>query len=257
MMQLWWNAIDMDAPVGTPLRPLVSQVVAPDEVPRDLNAVASGLLVRCLAGEYRACTSALRATCTHPVLLLHVRVEPGADGTLGPLPSDHNGFAWVLDGEVLLGGTESGDGREGAGDRVVHAQHSAERGLVLLPPGGDTLRVRAAPGAERAAQVFIALGKPHRKPYVKYVGYGGALIHRSVEEAMAAMEEYESDPRNFGRAAASAAAGAAAVQQQQQQERMLAEMDGRYELVGGFQSNGGEMMERPEGVMARFKYREQ
>ena len=237
MMQLWWNAIDMEAPVGTPLPPVTSQVVAPGDVPRDVSGAEAGLLVRCLAGEYRGCANPLAATSRHPVLLLHVRVEPQADGTIGPLPSDFNGFAWVLDGEALLGD----------GEGAVHATHSAERGLVLLPPGGDVLRVRSLPSAERPAQIFIGLGKPHRRPYIKYVGYGGALVHRSVDEAMSKMSEYENDPKNFGRAAAGAASSRADA---------LGEMESRYELVGGFQSNGGEMMERPEGVAARFKYRE-
>ena len=130
-------------------------------------------------------------------MLLHVRVEPDADGTLGPLPSAFNGFAWVLEGAVTLGGGE------GDPDAAVNAEHGEEKGLVLLPPGGDTLRVRYAPtsGAEAAAnpaQLLIGLGRPHRKPYVKYVGYGGGLIHRTVDEAMDAMAEYERDPKAYG-----------------------------------------------------------
>ena len=54
------------------------------------------------------------------------------------------------------------------------------------------------------------------------------------------MAEYEADPTAYGRAAAGAAAK---------------EVDyGSYELVGGFHSNGGDMMERPAGRAARFTY---
>ena len=92
--------------------------------------------------------------------------------------------------------------------------------------------------AKARRRLFVALGLPHRKPSVKYVGYGGGLIHRTADEAEAAMAEYESDPLNFGRAAAKDAAKAVETAQ--------------YELVSGFQDNGGDMMERPSGARARF-----
>ena len=53
------------------------------------------------------------------------------------------------------------------------------------------------------------------------------------------MADYEADPKHFGRAAAKAEA----------QVDMSA-----YKLVPGFQSDGGEMMERPAGAIARFAY---
>ena len=241
MLQLWWNAICMDEPAGTPLRPVRSQVVAPESVPREQSQASNGLFVRCLAGDYRGTANVLDSS-SHAVMLLHVRVEPNADGVLGPLPCEFNGFVWVLDGAVSLGG---GDGDPNA---PVRAEHGGETGLVLLPPGGDTLRVQYATpsGTEAApskpAQLFIGLGRPHRKPYVKYVGYGGGLIHRTVDEAMAAMAEYESDPKAYGRAAAGGAAKPVDTS--------------AYELVSGFQSNGGDMMERPADVVARFKYKD-
>ena len=243
MMQLWWNAIDMSQPVGTPLTPVCSQVVSPAEVPRIVQP--DGLLVRVVGGSYQGSQDVLAASSAHATLLLHVRVEPGVDGTLGPLPSDFNGFAWVLEGKVTVGGGGGGGGEE-AGEEAgngVEVEHGAN-GLVLLPPGGDSLRLRHSGGADSsgAAQVFIGFGRPHRKPYCKYVGYGGGLIHRSVEEAMEAMGEYEADPKGYGR---NAAAGAAK------------EVDtSAFELVAGFQSNGGDMMERRQGIMARFKYKE-
>lgn len=180
-----------DAPCNAPCK-----VVAPDAVPRELSQAAQGLLVRCLAGGYRGTADAFRQSASTPVLLLHVRVESGADGSLLDLPCEFNGFLWVLAGAVVVGGSgEAGGERQG-----VRAEHGVQRGLVMLPPGGDTLRIRHAgavdgggearreAGASDAAQLFIGLGRPHRKPHVKYVGYGGGFIHRSVEEVEAHVE---------------------------------------------------------------------
>ena len=104
--------------------------------------------------------------------------------------------------------------------------------------GGTTLPRRNATDAP--AQVLVALGLPHRAPYAKYVGYGGGFVHRDANSVEAAMAEYERDPRSYGRAAAGAT---------------RAVDTSHLELVGGFQDNGGPMLERPDGVVARFKNR--
>ena len=67
----------------------------------------------------------------------------------------------------------------------------------------------------------------------------GGLIHRSVEEVEAAMAEYEQDPKGYGLAATGVP--------------QTADFS-HLELTGGFQSNDGDMMERPAGISARFKY---
>lgn len=244
LMQLWWNAIDCAAPVGTPLRPVATQVVAPSAVPRVEQP--DGLSVRVLAGSYRGSVDALAPSVTHPVLLLHVLLPAGARGALAPLPAEFNGFAWLLEGSVEVGGAgegggaHSGDSSASLPGAVLVAEPGA-LGLVLLPPGGNELHLSNA-HASAPAELFVALGRPHRRPYFKYVGYGGGLIHRSVGEVEAAMAEYEADPMQFGRAAAGAAA----------QPPDVTAVRERYALVPGFQSDGGDMMERPTGVVARF-----
>jgi redox-sensitive bicupin YhaK (pirin superfamily) len=222
LMQLWWNAIEMSAPEGTPLRPVATQVIAPEQVPR--LEQPDQIALRILAGSYRGSTDVATSNA-HPVLIMHVRLAPGADGALTPLPSAFNGFAWLLEGAAHIG----------TASLLVHP---GANGLVRLPPGGDTLRLRNA-SSDEPCTLLVALGQPHRKAHYKYVGYGGGLIHRSVEAVEAAMAEYEGDPKNFGRAAAKAEA----------QVDMSA-----YKLVPGFQSDGGEMMERPVGAIARFAY---
>ena len=236
MMQLWWNAVDTDAPVGTPLRAVRTQVVSPTEVPR--VSLEGGIHLRCLAGGYAGTKDTLAESATYPILLLHVRLEPQADGLLKELPSLFNGFLWVLEGSVLAGGAvaPADEGMANAAQATAGAH-----GFLRLPPGGDVLRLRN-PSSDGRAMVMIGLGRPHRSPYYKYVGYGGGLIHRSVEEVQAAMDEYEADPKNFGRRAAKATGTAKDV-----------DMSG-YRLVPGFQSDGGEMMERPPEALARFAY---
>ena len=225
IMQLWWNAVDTTAAAGTALRPVTSEVVSPSKVPR--LTVDGGIEIRVLAGSYRGSVDPLAATVVHPVLLLHTRLLPGADGVLEGLPAEWNGFLWVVEGALTVGT-----------DPAVEVA-SGDRGLLRLPPGGDSLRLRNESRAAHA-KVLIGLGRPHRRPCYKYVGYGGGLIHRSIDEVQAAMADYEADPKGYGRAAAVAKA---------------VEVDmSRYTLVGGFQSDGGDMMERPPGVVARFAY---
>lgn len=237
MCQLWWSALDCEAPEGTPLRPVTTQVVLPSQVPRVSHE--GGVSVRVLAGSYRGSADACPSV-RHPVLLLHVRLSPSADGTLSPLPSDFNGFVWCLEGSATVGGGESGgDGGDGDGSGGAVDITHGPRGLVFTPPGGDALRLRNPSSASRA-MLLVALGMPHRKPHYKYVGYGGGLIHRSVAEVEAAMGEYEKDPINYGRAAAQATAKPVDVS--------------GYKLVSGFQDNHGDMMERPPEMVARWTY---
>ena len=133
LMQLWWNSIDSSAPEGTPLRPVATQVVAPEQVPR--LEQPDRIALRVLAGSYRSSADVVTSNA-HPVLIMHVRLDAGADGALTPLPSEFNGFAWLLEGAAHIG----------AASLLVQP---GAHGLVRLPPGGDTLRLRNASSDER------------------------------------------------------------------------------------------------------------
>ncbi|KAG8456898.1 hypothetical protein KFE25_012688 [Diacronema lutheri] len=241
LVQLWWNALAADAPP----RGVRTQVLAPADVPRVTQD--DGIAVRVLAGSYRGCADALAPSSRHPVLVLHVRLPPGGAGALSPLPADFNGFVWQLSGAAEVGGHIDAPppgcarwGERPSSPRAAPAValSAGARGLAILPPGGDALRL-ANGAADAPVELLVALGRPHRAPYFKYVGYGGALIHRSVGEVEAAMCEYEKSPADFGRAAAGADAAPV-------------DVGARYTLVPGFQADGGEMMERPADVVARF-----
>ena len=207
LAQLWYDALPEDE--GAPVRPVSSSVGRPEDVP---VVCADGLSVRVLVGEYGGAIGPVMAAL--PLLILHGRVDGAA--TLGPLPPGHNGFIWVLDGTLAAGGTTLTYG---------------ERGLGLLPPGGDRLRL------DGSAEFFVGLGPPRRVPHYKYVGYGGGFVSRSVAGVEAAMGAYERDPRAFGRTTAAAPS------------------TDHLDLVGGFQDDGGPMMERPAETVARFVYK--
>ena len=207
LAQLWYDALPEDE--NAPPRPVSSAVGRPEDVPvvRD-----EGLAVRVLVGNYGGVTGPVTAAL--PLVILHGRVDGAA--TLGPLPSSYNGFIWVLDGALAAGGATLTYG---------------ERGLGLLPPGGDRLRL------DGSAEFFVGLGPPRRVPHYKYVGYGGGFVSRSVDGVEASMSAYEKDPRAFGRTTA------------------VAPSTDHLDLVGGFQDDDGPMEERPAGVVARFTYR--
>ena len=207
LAQLWYDALPEDE--NAPPRPVSSAVGRPEDVPvvRD-----EGLAVRVLVGSYGGVTGPVTAAL--PLVILHGRVDGAA--TLASLPPGHNGFIWVLDGALTAGGATLTYG---------------ERGLGLLPPGGDRLRL------EGAAEFFVGLGPPRRVPHYKYVGYGGGFVSRSVAGVEAAMSEYERDPRAFGRTTAAAPS------------------TDHLNLVGGFQDDDGPMMERPAETVARFVYK--
>ena len=167
LAQLWYDALpeDENAPPRPCLRPWGGRKTCQSR--RD-----EGLAVRVLVGSYGGVTGPVTAAL--PLVILHGRV--GRSAELGPLPSEHNGFIWVLDGALTAGGATLTYG---------------ERGLGLLPPGGDRLRL------EGAAEFFVGLGPPRRVPHYKYVGYGGGFVSRSVAGVEAAMSEYERDPLAF------------------------------------------------------------
>ena len=207
LAQLWYDALPEDE--NAPPRPVSSAVGRPEDVP---VVCEDGLSVRVLVGSYGGATGPVSAAL--PLVILHGRVDGAA--ALGPLPSSYNGFIWVLDGTLAAGGATLAYG---------------DRGLGLLPPGGDRLQL------DGTSEFFLALGPPRRVPHYKYVGYGGGFVSRSVAGVEAAMSAYERDPRAFGRTTA------------------VAPSTDHLDLVGGFQDDDGPMMERPAETVARFVYK--
>lgn len=147
----WYDALPDD---DAPPRPASSSLAPPDRVP----VVRDGALsVRVLCGSYKGQAGPVVAALS--LVILHGRLEAGT-ATLGPLPPGHNGFLWVLDGALEAGGVALSHG---------------DRGLGLLPPGGDALRLTATAPCE----FFVALGPPRRVAHYKYVGAAPASTPRS------------------------------------------------------------------------------
>ena len=90
---------------------------------------------------------------------------------------------------------------------------------------------------DSSSTIFYQRMPPRRVPHYKYVGYGGGFVSRSVAGVEAAMSAYERDPRAFGRTTT------------------VAPSTDHLDLVGGFQDDGGPMMERPAETVARFVYK--
>ena len=250
-VQCWWNAGYI---YETPLPECTTQLVAPENIP--LCVIPGGMAVRVLIGDLPAqggggdgghdngvtarCSSPVKQRGTSPVLLLHARVAPGGDATLS-LPAAMNGFLFVNDpdgGRVIVGSTPShvnntSDGGTSS-DELLFGGDIEGKQMAKLPPGGTDLRFRN-PSSEKPCELLIFLGMPVRKPYCKYVGYGGAMVHHSRELVEEAMAVYERDPKNFGR------------------EDSSAQIDwSKYYLVEGFQNRGGPGYERGDGIKARF-----
>ena len=244
-LQVWWNA-GYIYEGGQPLPICTTQLTSPAEIP--LRVLPGGVAVRVLIGELpaqlgvggdgdgvAAVCSPVKQRGSSPVLMLHVCAPPGSDSTLR-VPSDMNGFLFVCDpdgGRIVVGDGDASGSAAGASGETFAGDVEGHL-MAKLPPGGTELRLRN-PSAESPCELLIFLGIPVRKPYCKYVGYGGAMVHANrdlVEEAMAV---YERDPKNFGR------------------DDSAARIDwSKYFLVPGFQNRDGPGLEREDGVLARF-----
>jgi redox-sensitive bicupin YhaK (pirin superfamily) len=259
-LQVWWNAGYIHDEGASPLPTCSTQVASPAEIP--LRVLPGGLAVRVLIGELPAqqggggggggggsgggegvadggvasVRSPVKQRGSSHVLMLHACVAPGADATLR-VPPDMNGFLFVCDpdgGRVVVGGGADATPPPAQPDDNWYAGDVEGHLMAKLPPGGTDLRLQN-PSIEQPCELLIFLGVPVRKPYCKYVGYGGAMVHASRDLVEEAMTVYEQDPKNFGR------------------DDSAAQIDwSKFYLVPGFQNRDGPGLEREDGVMARF-----
>ena len=118
-----------------------------------------GLAVRVLVGSYGGVTGTVTAA-------LRSSSTGGVDGSaeLAPLPSEHNGFIWVLDGTLAAGG----------------ATLPTASGAWPLPPGGDG-------SGEGAAEFFVATGAAAPRPALQVRRLRRRVGRRSVAGVEAAM----------------------------------------------------------------------
>jgi redox-sensitive bicupin YhaK (pirin superfamily) len=164
--QLWVNlpaANKMDAPRY--------QEFAPDKLP--VADMGEGVAVKVIAGEVRdAAGATVRGPIAQPAtepLYLDATLAPGASWSQ-PLPPGHNAFAYVFEGDVVVGMDEDA--------RAVAAQELAVLG------GGDMLQARA--GAAGARLILVA-GRPLREPVARH----GPFVMNTKQEIMQAFVDFQ------------------------------------------------------------------
>ncbi|KAK3286019.1 hypothetical protein CYMTET_6409 [Cymbomonas tetramitiformis] len=193
MMQLWF-APDLSGELPR----THSQVVLPSEIPLISDPVVineegesipqAGLALRLLVGSYGGHTSPLDVQRENgiEILVLHGRLQPGKSCKI-VVPAAFNCFVLHMSASVALyDGTEA----------------SCLGDLLLSPPapaGCELLHIQSKSTESAPLEFLVAAGMPNREPFHKLVGYGGGLIHNSLEAVRAGMEEYSRNPRNFGR----------------------------------------------------------
>lgn len=250
--QIWWNGGYI---YNNTLPKCRTQLKEPNEIP--LVLINGGLGVRVLIGtlpeqqnsssspmeskENSSSSSSSTTTTTTitpsftpspidsmgytPVLILHCKIEPSGNSEL-ILPHDMNGVLFVTgnDGELVVN------------KELTFSKNKISQQMGLLPPGGQQIHFQN-PSTTIHCEFMIFAGIPNRKPYCKYVGYGGAMVHSSKELCEEMMSSYESDPKHFGRDDTSAPVDTT-----------------KFKLIQGFFNKNGPGLERGDGIKARFDW---
>lgn len=162
--QLWVNLPRRDKM----MRPRYQEIPG-DRVP--LAKSADGLAtVKVIAGEAFG-ERAVIETRT-PILYLHYTLRPGAR-VVQSVPREFNVFAYVFEGEALLGREEqsAGDGQ-----------------LVLFAGDGDAVSLGVPKDAPHPSQVLLLGGKPLSEPVARY----GPFVMNTPEEIEQAIADFQS-----------------------------------------------------------------
>ena len=106
-----------------------------------------------------------------PVTMVEINLEPHASADLD-IAASYNGFAFVIDGSVRIGGTELNTGQVGWLDRPTAS-------------GTSVLRVLAG---ESGARLVLYAGQPQGDPIVSY----GPFIGDSKQDIARLFAEYQS-----------------------------------------------------------------
>jgi len=162
--QLWINL-----PSREKMKPAAYRDIPSREIPT--VALAGGGELRVIAGTFSqsSVTTAgpISGLSTEP-LYYDLRL-PATGSAVIPIPSGHNAFLYVYDGDAVVGDD---------------ARPLPYRAAGLLTPG-DAVRIDAGP---RGVRLLLLAGKPIGEPVVQY----GPFVMNSVQEIERAIVDYQS-----------------------------------------------------------------
>ncbi len=158
--QLWINLAAADK-----MCPPAYQEYAADEVP--VVRPAAGVEIRVIAGTAGGVSGPVQGIAVAP-LYLDIALDAGAAWTV-PLPAQHSGFVYVIDGQASVGGPNK--------DRPVDAHH-----LAVLSEG-DELHL----SADDATRLLLVAARPLNEP----VARSGPFVMNTEDEIRQAFRDYQ------------------------------------------------------------------
>jgi len=159
--QLWVNLPARDKMVAPRY-----QEFAPERIP--LITPVPGVQVKVIAGTVGQVQGPIQQPATEP-LYLDVALQPGTQWQVA-LPEGHSAFAYVFEGQALLGDAE---------DARSVGQHE----LAVLG-AGDALPLQAG---TQGARLILVAGRPLREPVVRH----GPFVMNTRQELMQAFIDYQ------------------------------------------------------------------
>ncbi|MCW8827890.1 MAG: pirin family protein [Gammaproteobacteria bacterium] len=166
--QLWVNL-----PAEQKMQPPRYQEFEPEQIP--LERLDNGTELRVVAGTTAGGTRGPVAQIAARPIYFDITLPAGAD-YVEAIPEGHNGFVYVIEAAVEIGGTTVPAGS-----------------LAVLGPG-ERLELHAGPGK---ARLLLIAGKPFGEP----VARSGPFVMNSREELQQAYDDYRHG--EFGRVAGS------------------------------------------------------
>ncbi len=155
--QLWVNL-----PASDKMTAPRYQDIAPEEIPE--VEPAEGVTVRVVAGRFGDTTGPVAGIVTQP-LYLDIALGPGTAIDV-PVPTGHNAFAYVFEG-----------------DDVALGDERLQRGELAVLSDGDAVNLVAG---DTAARVLLVAGKPLREPVARY----GPFVMNTRQEIIQAVEDF-------------------------------------------------------------------
>ncbi|MFQ4144580.1 pirin family protein [Chlorogloeopsis sp. ULAP02] len=161
-LQLWVNLPSRDKM----MKPRYQEVPAQRIPTAQTND--TGVRVKAIAGEALGAKAVIETQT--PIIYLHFTLQPGATVSQ-PVPKEYNAFAYVLNGEGLLG---------------TEKERAAPGQMVLFTQDGDEVAIANPLDAKSPLDVLLIAGVPLNEPVVRY----GPFVMNTEAEIIQAIEDY-------------------------------------------------------------------